>query len=106
MKKFNLRIFMVATLVMVLLNFLSWAGVEARDTPDRTYTLLGLIGRLWTFLRFPLFTFFWNFIISQKNILLTSGAIFINCAFYAIIIERAFYFLRKKRNITPVATGL
>lgn len=101
-----MRIFMMATVVMVLLNFVSWAGLEARDTPGRTHTLLGLVGRLWTVLRFPLFTFFWNFIIGQQNIILASAAIFINCAFYAVIIERAFYFLRQKQKIKPEATVL
>ena len=95
---------MVATVVMVLLTFISWAGLEARDTPSRTHTLLGLIGRLWTVLSFPLFTFFWNFIIGQQNIILTSGAVFINCAFYAVIIERIFYLFRKKSKIAPVPT--
>ncbi len=98
MKKFNLRIFMIATIVMVLLTFVSWAGLEARDTPSRTHTLLGLVGRLWTVLRFPLFTFFWNFIINQKNIIVTSAAVYINCAIYAIIVERIFYLFSKKRK--------
>ena len=89
---------MIVTVVMVLLTFVSWTGLEARDTPSRTHTLLGMVGRLWTVLRFPLFTFFWNFIVDQKNILLTSAAIFINCAFYAVIVERIFYLFNKKRK--------
>jgi len=93
---------MISTVVMVLLTFVSWAGLEALYTPHRTHTLLGLVGRLWNVLRFPLFTFFWNFIISQNNILLTSGAIFINCAFYAVIVERVFYLFNKKRKPTLV----
>lgn len=106
MKKFNLKFFLTATVVIVLLNFVSWAGLEARDTPGRTHTLRGLIGRLWTVLRFPLFTFFWNFIIAQQNILFTSAAIFINCAFYAIIVERIFYLGRRRSKLRPVAKAL
>jgi hypothetical protein len=93
---------MIATVVMVLLTIISWTGLEARDTPGRTHTLLGLTGRLWTVLRFPIFTFFWNFIIGQKNIIMASAAVFINCAFYAIIVERIIYFFNKKRKPTLV----
>jgi|SRR5450631_3267306 len=106
MKKFNLRTFFIATLVVVLLTFVGWAGLEARNTPDRSHTLLGIIGSLWTVLRFPLFTFFWKFLYSENNMLLFSIAVFLNCAFYAVIIERIFYFLRKKQKNIPGVTGL
>jgi hypothetical protein len=35
MKKFNLRIFIIATVVTILLNFLSLAGLEAHNTQKR-----------------------------------------------------------------------
>ncbi len=98
MKKFNLRIFMAATVVMVLLNLLSWTGLEAHDTPNRSHTLLGVVGSLWTILRFPIFNFFWKFLFSNNNVVLFSTAVFLNCIFYAIIIERIFYLFRKKHR--------
>jgi hypothetical protein len=97
---------MITTVVMVLLNFVSWAGLEARDTPSRTHTLLGLIGRLWTVLRFPFITFFWNFIVTSNNPVITSAAVFLNCAFYAVIIERIFYLFRKTSKTPPVTRGI
>jgi len=106
MKKFNLRIFIIATVAVVLLTFVSWAGLEAHNTPDKSHTLLGIIGSLWTVLRFPLFTFFWKFPFGQNNILLYSMAVFVNCIFYALIIERIYYFLRKMRKVTPETNGL
>jgi hypothetical protein len=106
MKKFNLRMFMIATVVLVLLNFVSWAGLEAHNTPDRSHTLLGMVGSIWTVLRFPIFTLFWKFLYSQNNILLFSTAVSINCVFYAIIVERIYYFLRKKPKIPPIPTHI
>src|SRR6202521_635305 len=99
MKKFNLRIFMIVTVVMVLLTFVSWAGLEARDTFSRTHTLLGMVGRIWTVLRLQVFTFFWNFIVTSNNPIITSMAVFLNCAFYGVIVERIFYLFRKKSKI-------
>jgi hypothetical protein len=95
---------MISTVAMVLLTFISWTGLEARDTPSTTHTLLGLIGRMWTVLRFPVFTFFWNFIVSSNSPIITSLGIFLNSAFYGIIVERIFYLFHKKRKILP--TGL
>ena len=106
MKKFNLRIFIIATIAVVLLTFVSWAGLEAHNTPDRSHTILGIVGSLWTILRFPLFAFFWKFLYGQNNTLLFSIAVFLNCAFYAIIIERIFYFLHKMRKVIPETNGL
>jgi hypothetical protein len=94
-----MRIFLIATVVTILLNFVSWAGLEAHDTQNRTHTLLGVVGSLWTILRFPIFTFFWKFLYSQNDNLLFSTAVFINCVFYAIIVERIFYLFHKKRKI-------
>jgi hypothetical protein len=99
MKKFNLRIFIIATVVTILSTFVSWAGLEAHVTQDRSHALLGEVGSLWTILRFPTFTFFGKFLYGQNNILLFSTAVFINCVFYAIIVERIFYLFRKKRKI-------
>jgi hypothetical protein len=106
MKKFNLRIFAIAAVVTILLNFVSWAGLEAHNTPDRSHTLLGIIGSTWNILRFPTFTFFWKFLYSQNNVLLFSIAVILNSTFYAIIFERIFYFSHQKQKITSGANDL
>jgi hypothetical protein len=106
MKKFNLRIFLIATVIIILLNLVSLSGLEARDTPNRSHTLLGIVGSFWTILRFPIFTFFWKFIYHPFNIILFSIAVFLNCAFYGVIVERIFYLIRKKSKFPPVPTGI
>jgi hypothetical protein len=102
MKKFNLRIFMIATVVTILLNFVNWAALSAQNSQSSSHILLWVADRLWTILRFPIFTLFWNFIVSSHNPFITSTAVFLNCVFYAIIVERIFYFFNKKRKSTLV----
>jgi hypothetical protein len=98
MKKFNLRIFMIATTVMVLLNLLSWTGSEAYNTPNTSHSLLGIIGSSWRILRFPVFTFFWKAIFNINNVIVYSLSVTLNCIFYAIIIERLNFLLDKRRK--------
>jgi hypothetical protein len=99
MKKFNLRIFMIATVVAILLNFADWVALTAHNTPNSPHILLWVADRFWSLLRFPIFTFFWKFIYFPFNIILFSIAVFLNCAFYGVIVERIFYLLRKKSKI-------
>jgi hypothetical protein len=106
MKKFNLRIFMIATVVTILLNFVNWAALAAHNTQSSSPALLWVADRLWTILRFPIITFFWKFIYNPFNIILFSISVFLNCAFYAVIVERIFYLLRKKSKIPPVPTRI
>jgi len=99
MKPFNIKVFLIAFMSILLLNFVSWGGLEAYNTPGRAHTFLGMAGSLWTILRFPLFTFFRSFLYSQNNVLLFSFAVLLNCAFYGFIAERIFSFFKKKSNI-------
>lgn len=98
MKQFNLRIFMIATVVTIILDFLNWAGLEAHNTQSSSPTLLWIEDRLWTILPFPIFTLFWNIIITSNNPIITSTAVILNCVFYAIIVERIFYLFRRKHK--------
>jgi glucan phosphoethanolaminetransferase (alkaline phosphatase superfamily) len=102
MKKFNLRIFMIATVVTILLNFADWAALTAHNTPNSSQILLWLADRFWTILRFPILTFFWKFIYSPFNIILFSIAVFLNCTFYGVIVERIISLFHKKRKSTLV----
>ncbi len=106
MKKINLRIFMIAATAIIVLNFASLSGLESYNTNNKTQYLLGMMGSLWTVLRFPVFTFFWKFIYGHFNIFLFATGIFINSAFYAIIIERILYLLRKKPKIPLGQSGI
>jgi hypothetical protein len=102
MKKFNLRIFMIATLVTILLNFVNWAALTAHNTQGSPRIFLWVADRLWTILRFPIFTLFWNFIVAFRNPIVISTAVFLNCALYGVIVERIFYFFNKKPKSTLV----
>jgi len=95
---------MIATAAMIALNFASLSGLEAYNTQNKSHQLLSMMGSLWTVLRFPVFSFFWKFIYGHFNIFLFSIGVFINCAFYAIIVERIFYILGKKPTLPPVPT--
>jgi hypothetical protein len=106
MKKFNLRIFMIATAAIIVLTFISLSGLEAYQTQNKSNYLLSVMGSLWTALRFPIFTFFWKSVYGHFNIFLFATGIFINCAFYGVIIERIFYLFRKKSKVPPVQTRI
>jgi hypothetical protein len=100
MKKFNLRIFRVATAVAVLLTFISWVAIEANGMENGNHAVWGAISRLWSVLRFPIFTLYWHFLYNQNNLILFSIAVFLNCAFYGFIFER-FYSLSRKKSKFP-----
>jgi len=100
MKKFNLRIFRVATALTILLTFVSWVGLESNGTENGSYTFWWAVGSIWTVLRFPIFTLYWHFLFNQNNLILFSMAVFLNCAFYGFIVER-FYSLRRKKSKFP-----
>ena len=98
MKKFKLKIFLVATTVMVLMSFLSLSGLEAHNAPNNADTLSGIIGSTWIFFRFPIFTFFGRYLYSHGNLLLFSTALFLDCAFYGLLSERIFSLRWKKQK--------
>jgi hypothetical protein len=102
MKKFNLRIFMIATVVTILLNFADWAALTAHNTQGSSPTLLWIADRFWTILRFPILTFFWRFIYNPFNFILFSISVFLNCVFYGVIVERIFSLFHKKQKSTLV----
>jgi hypothetical protein len=100
MKKFNSRIFVVATGITILLTFISWVGLEASGMENGSHTWWWAVGSTWTILRFPIFTLYWHFLFNQNNLILFSLAVFLNCAFYGFIVERIFS-LRKKKTKAP-----
>jgi hypothetical protein len=104
MRKLNLKIFFIATFIVILLNFLCWNGLEAYQMQYRSHPFLMAVGSMWTVLRFPFFTLFWRFIYSINNFFIYSTVVFLNCAFYGIIIERIFSLRNKSSKFPPVRT--
>jgi hypothetical protein len=106
MKKFNLKVFRVATAIIILLTFVSWVGIEANGTENGSDSFWWAVASFWTVLKFPIFTLYWHFLFGQNNLILFSIAVFLNCAFYGFIIERFFTLRRKKSNYPHIPTGM
>jgi hypothetical protein len=106
MKKFNLKIFKVATVITILLTFVSWVGLEASTAENGSHTFWWAIGNIWTILRFPIFALYWQFLFDQNNLILFSTSVFLNCAFYGFVIERIFTLRRKKANYSQLPTRI
>jgi hypothetical protein len=106
MKKFNITIFAITVIILVFLNFASWSAVWLYETGDKTIALWRVLGSLTSILRFPIFTLFWKFLYSQNNVLLFSIAVFFNCVFYALIVERILSRFHKKPKFHPTPTAI
>lgn len=106
MKKFNLKIFKVATVMAILLTFVSWVGLEANGAENGSHTFWWAVGNIWTLLKFPIFTLYWKFLYGQNNLILFSLAVFLSCAFYGFVFERIFTLRRNKTNYPNLPTGL
>jgi hypothetical protein len=93
---------MYVTVVMILLIFVSWAALDEYES-RHTYNLgWKIFAGVCSISRFPTLIFFWKYLIRNDSIILFSTGTFLNCAFYAIIVERIFYFFNKKRKSTLV----
>src|ERR1700759_2859460 len=104
MKKFNLKIFFMATFIIVLLNFFSWTGLQQNDFLNGSNSFWRIVAGFWQVLRFPLFTLFGHFLFSLNNFFVCSLAVFLNCAFYGFLIDRIFFLLGKKSKHPRVHT--
>jgi hypothetical protein len=106
MKKFNLKVFKVSTVIAILLTFVSWVALEANAAENGSHTFWWATGNIWTILRFPIFTLYQKFLFDQNNLVLFSLAVFLNCAFYGFVVERIFTLRRKNRNYPHIPTGI
>jgi hypothetical protein len=102
MKKFNLKIFKIGTVITILLTFVSWVGLEANGQENGSPTFWWAVSGFWTILRFPIFTLYWHFLFNHNNIVLFSIAVFLNCAFYGFLVERIYFMRRRKANLPSV----
>ena len=106
MKKFNLKIFKVATVLAILLTFVSWVGLEANGTENGSHSFWWAASGIWTILKFPIFTLYWHFLFDHNNLVLFSIAVFLNCAFYGFIAERIYSLRKSNSKFPPVRTGV
>jgi hypothetical protein len=106
MKKFNFRIFRIATAVTVLLTFVSWVALEANGMENGNHAFWGAVSSIWTILRFPIFTLYWHFLSNQNNLVLFSLAVYLNCAFYVFIVEIFLSLYREKSKFPKFPTHI
>jgi len=106
MKKFNPRIFRVATAVTVVLTFISWVALEANGMENGNHAFWGAVSNIWRIVRFPIFTLYWHFLSNQNNLVLFSLAVFLNCAFYGFVVERILSLNRKKSKFPNTPTHI
>lgn len=88
MRKFNRDIFITVLFVWIIL------------TAGSIFFLL----KLYSLFKFPTLIIFAKFI--PDSFVYYIIGLFINAVFYAVVIERIFYLLRKKPKIPPVPTGI
>jgi len=115
MKNFNLRIFIISSLVIGLLVFISmmaeW-GVEENYPDDVGLFWIILAKSFWIF-SFPFSLLFWIFesiIIPPRYEIITFtfvlAGLILNSFLIGLLIERLFYLRKKKSKIPPVPTGI
>ncbi len=88
-KKFSVRIFFTALIIIMVLQLLSFLGAAGEDEMGRSRNFF------WRFMsdsfvvfRFPTHTLLWNFF-SRSGILFLFGLL-LNCLIYSFLIERLF----------------
>jgi hypothetical protein len=101
MKKFNLRIFVIAAFGTLILTASLWTLIWAHEEKNMAIIngVWKLIITLSSILRFPIYKLFWNFLISNNNQIYFIIGWLIDCAFWGVIFERIFSLFHKKREI-------
>lgn len=88
MKRFNSRLFIVLSILMVALTFFSFMSAFARDEGTLGHSRLrGLFADLFNVLRFPTHALLPGI---TKDPLYFSLGLLINCLLYSFIVERIF----------------
>lgn len=96
MKKFHIGTFLLATLGVVILTFLSFIAVAGQGEGNPMNTFWLIFAKLFYVFSFPTIILFGNFV---SNWALMFGGLFINCVLYGILIERTMYLFKKRRSI-------
>ncbi len=98
MKGFNKKIFVLAAAMTMMLTISCWAAIEEHNKDNSFNGIWGAISVLSSIFRFPVYTLFGKFLVKADIHFLSSLALFINCLFYGLIVERIFWLFRKKQN--------
>ncbi len=104
MKKFNLRIFIIAAIGTLILIASLWTLMWAYEEKH-----MAIVNGVWkliittsVILRFPIYTLFWKFLISNNiRLFFILGRLF-DCVFWGILFERIFSLFHKKQKHTLV----
>jgi hypothetical protein len=102
MKKFNSRVFILATFIVMILTLICWTGIVEDEVKKGTIMFWHTLAGIWPIFRFPLITFFGGFLFVGQRFAYVPLLTFLNCAFYGLIIERTFYLFRKKPKSHPL----
>lgn len=95
MSGFNFRIFFIASALIAFLTFVTLWAEAARDEGMGGDGVVGsFLADLYYVFRFPTHTFFFAFMDGPMFLV----GLFINCIFYGLLVERAFYLVRQWRN--------
>ncbi len=105
MRKFNIVIFLVSSLIVMTLMFMSFMAAWGEDEGNKLNLFWLFFARLFYILRFPTHVLFWGFLTKHGGSYFILGLI-INCFFYGLLIERLFSLRKKKSGITSVTNKL
>jgi hypothetical protein len=102
MKKFNLVIFLISVIVIGVLTFVSFLAAFAIDEGNKLNMIWLFFSKLFYVLRFPTHTLFWAFLTRHEGPTIYLMGLFINCIFYALLIERIFSLFNKRSKTSSV----
>jgi hypothetical protein len=104
MKKFNLRVFIIAAVGTMILTASLWTLIWAHEEKHMAIAngLWKLIITISVTLRFPIYTLFWKFLISNNIQLFFILGWLLDCTFWGIMFERIFSLFQKKQKSTLV----
>ena len=106
MKKFNLIIFLISVIVIGVLTIVSFIAAFGVDEGNKLNTGWLFFSKLFYVLRFPTHTLFWGFLTRHEGPAIFLIGLFINCIFYALLIERIFSLFHKKSKTSSVPTRI
>ena len=97
MTRFNWKIFAIANVLIIALlvfSFLNaWSDDDGTLPKDSNWQIFV---KIFYILRFPTHTLCWKYISESHSSIPYLAGLFINCLFYALLIERLIYFFKRK----------
>jgi len=96
MKRFNSKLFLVCSILLAVVAFMSFSAAFARDEGNAGHgTISNFLADLFNVMRFPV-----NFLFKKmtRNPLYFSVGLIINCMLYSLLLERIIYYLTKPKE--------